>query len=138
MKTNPRFGGNAFAILTEVRRCNRVGTQFSLSPEAVNRVLPEIGRHAFQNARDVLVEAGLIEKVRSFRRDHNGKHDAALYVLAPVRERESSRGEGQNLTGEPQEATGGDGRKTGIRHSPKRNAACGLARGRNVRPSGGE
>ena len=86
MRTSPRFGGNAVALLIEVRRCNPRGSEFTLSPEAVSRLLPEIGRRAFEHARDVLIEAGVVEKVRNFRRDHRGFHDAALYVLTPVRE----------------------------------------------------
>lgn len=87
MSNDSRRGANAIVVLMDLRRRWKKGARFALTSRAVGRpIAPELKREAFEGAVKLLVETGCITKVRNFRADYHGNHDAAQYELAAIRE----------------------------------------------------
>jgi hypothetical protein len=74
-----KLGGDAYALLEELKdshaaRCRR-GETFSITPKAMasKQVIPGWGRTRYEKNRDLLLKAGCIEKVSSFKNGTKGK-----------------------------------------------------------------
>lgn len=86
-RISPKHGPDALVLLLKLRavhtaRCRR-GESFCLTPQSMANKGVLIGwtRERFQNARDVLLEAGMIVQVAPFRRN-GGQRQGAQYRLA--------------------------------------------------------
>lgn len=87
LRTDPRRGAAAIVLLLELRCHWRLTDKFPLSARAKHRgVVPEILRKPFDGAVDLLMQTGCIQLVRPSRYSGDGKQDAALYDLTPVRQ----------------------------------------------------
>jgi hypothetical protein len=86
MCMDSKGGAMAAMLLMELRRRWQLDDSFPITTTASERILPGLTRHLCENARDLLIEAGMIRQRRRFTLCHDGHHLCALYALAPVRE----------------------------------------------------
>ena len=83
---NPKHAGDALLLLTKLKiwhaaRCRRDETfPVCVKAMASDDVLPGWTRERYQNAKELLLEAGLLKCISEFRNTRDGR-DAALYSL---------------------------------------------------------
>jgi hypothetical protein len=82
-RASSRHAGSAYVLLDHMRDCFEPGEIFAITPKVLVRlgVLPGWTRERYENARDVLLRVGYIERVSAFALTPAGPV-AARYRLA--------------------------------------------------------